>query len=354
MNGLGNIFKVTTFGESHGPYIGVVIDGCPSNILILEAEINQDLTRRMLDNDFTTKRKEIDKVQILSGIYENITTGAPICVIVKNKDIDSSAYDEIKDVLRPSHANFTYLQKYKVFDHRGSSRASARETVARVIAGAFAKKILSHYKIEVFAYVKQIGSIAVQDIDLKRIYKSKIYCPDKTREKEMLNLLSQIKQEGDSIGGVVEFIIKGSPMGLGEPIYNKLDAYLSYALMSLPAVKGFEMGDGFESVKKRGSTRNDLFRYENNNFYTKTNNEGGVLAGISNGMDVNGRIAFKPISTIDKEQTTVDIKGNTKKYKINRTSRHDMCAAIRAVPIVEAMCSIVISDLILLNRSAML
>ncbi|HEU64815.1 MAG: Chorismate synthase [Candidatus Anoxychlamydiales bacterium] len=356
-NSFGKIFKITTFGESHGPLIGVVIDGCPSNIEITEDEINLELKKRRPNlNEFVSKRDEEDSAKIVSGVFDGKTTGAPICILIENRDVKSKNYDKIKDILRPSHANYTYLQKYKIFDHRGGSRASARETASRVAAGAIAKKILKNKGIQIFSYVKSIGDILadVKMDDFENIYKSKIFCPDKIAEKKMIEKLKNIQKEKDSIGGVVEFVILNVFDSLGDPIYDKLNAKLASALMSIPAAIGFEIGDGFDGSKKLGSIRNDLFDFENSKIVTKTNNEGGIQAGISNSMPIVGRVAFKPTPTIGKNQETIDIYGNKKKLKFSNDNRYDPCIAIRAVSVIEAMCSLVIVDSFLLHKTATL
>ncbi len=354
-NSFGKVFKITTFGESHGPVIGVVIDGCPANIAISEKEIDLELQKRRPNlNELVSKRNEMDKATIVSGVFRKKTTGAPICIIIENKDVKSKNYEKIKNLLRPSHANYTYLQKYKVFDHKGASRASARETVARVAAGAIAKKILKAQRIKVIAFVKSIGEI-IADVkmkDLKNVYKSKIFCPDKLAEKKMIEKLKSVQKEKDSIGSQVGFIILNMPAGFGDPIYDKLNAKLALALMSIPAAIGFEIGDGFNGSKKLGSQRNDLFVLKKGKIVTKTNNEGGIQAGISNGMPIVGSIAFKPTSTIGKDQETIDIFGNKKILKFTNDQRYDPCIAIRAVSIVEAMCSLVLVDSYLLNKIA--
>ena len=356
-NSFGKIFKITTFGESHGPLIGVVIDGCPSNIEITENEINFELQKRRPSlNEFVSKRNEIDSAKIVSGVFNGKTTGVPICILIENKDVKSKSYDKIKDLLRPSHANYTYLQKYKIFDHRGGSRASARETAARVAAGAIAKKILKTLDIKIFAYVKSIGDILsdVKIDDLENISKSKIFCPDKVAEKKMIEKLKDIQKEEDSIGGVVEFVILNAPASLGDPIYDKLNAKLAAALMSIPAAIGFEIGDGFEGTRKQGSKRNDLFAFEKGKIVTKTNNEGGIQAGISTGQLIVGRVAFKPTPSIGKPQETIDIYGNKRVLEFPNDKRYDPCIAIRAASVVEAMCSLVIVDSYLLNKVATL
>lgn len=352
-NSFGKIFKITTFGESHGLLIGVVIDGCPANIEISEKEINLELQKRRPNlNEFVSKRDEKDRAKIVSGIFNGKTTGAPICILIENLDVKSKNYDEIKNLLRPSHANYTYLQKYKIFDHRGAARASARETACRVAAGAIAKKILKTLNIKIFAFVKSIGDVSanVKIDDLENIYKSKIFCPDKIAEKKMIEKLKNIQKEKDSIGSVIEFVILNLFPSIGEPIFNKLNAKLSFALMSIPGAIGFEIGDGFEGTKKRGSNRNDLYDFKNGKIITKTNNEGGIQAGISNGMPIIGRVAFKPTASIGKNQETIDIYGNKKNLKFLNDQRYDPCIAIRAASVVEAMCSLVLVDMYFLNK----
>ena len=351
-NSFGKIFKITTFGESHGQVIGVVIDGCPSNVEITDNEINLELKKRKaFSKSFVSKRDEKEKAKIVSGVFEGKTTGAPICILIENTDIKSKNYDKIQNLLRPSHANFTYLQKYKIFDHRGASRASARETASRVCASVLATKILKKENIQVFAYVKAIGDIEANvDLkDLKNIDKSSIFCPDIEAEKKMLQRLKKIEDEKDSIGGVVEFVILNTPDGLGDPNYEKLNAKLANALMSIPATRGFEIGDGFEAAKKTGSSRNDTYILKNGKIQTKTNNEGGILAGISTGMPIIGRVAFKPTPTIAKTQKTLDIYGNEKILSFSNDGRFDLCVAIRASIVVKAMCSLVLVDSYLLN-----
>lgn len=353
-NTFGTIFKITTFGESHGPFMGVVIDGCPANIEISEEEINLELEKRRPNlTEFTSKRAEKDKAIIISGVFDGKTTSAPICILIENTDVKSENYDKIKNILRPSHANFTYLKKYNIFDHKGASRASARETVCRVAAGAIAKKILKVTGIKIFAYVKSIGDIYadVKIEDLKNILGSKIFCPDKIAEKKMLERLKDVKEKKDSLGGVVEFVILNVNEPLGEPIYEKLNAKLSFALMNIPAAIGFEIGDGFEGAKKLGSIRNDLFCLKNGKIAVKTNNEGGILAGIATSMPIVGRVAFKPTATIGKPQNTLDIFGNKKVLKFSNDQRSDLCIPIRAVAVVEAMCSLVLTDLYLLSKA---
>lgn len=356
-NSFGNIFKISTWGESHGKAIGVVIDGCPAGLEINEHEINAALALRAPGrNPYTSPRTEADKAEIFSGVFEGKTTGAPICIIIPNKDADSSKYEPIKDLLRPGHANYTYLEKYGIFDYKGGGRSSARETAARVAAGAIAKKILEHNGIHLIAYIKQIGSVEAvmeeNNIEPIRIltHQSPVFCPDPQATAEMIALIDKAKMEGDSLGGIVEFIALSVPAGLGDPIYEKLEANLAYAMMSLPASKGFEIGSGFKSVVMRGSQHNDLFNKESGQVQTQTNYAGGTLGGISTSMPIIGRVAFKPTSSIMKAQETLTTSGEQASFNLPVGSRHDPCVAIRAVPVVEAMVALVLVDAMLLNR----
>jgi chorismate synthase len=356
-NSFGNIFKITTWGESHGKAIGVVIDGCPAGLQIDESEINAVLALRAPGrNPYTSPRTEADRAEILSGVFEGITTGAPICIIIPNKDADSSKYEPIKDLLRPGHANYTYLEKYGIFDYRGGGRSSARETVGRVAAGAIAKKFLEYNGIQLIAYIKQIGTVdAVVELnDAEQIrtltYQSPVFCPNPQAASAMTALIEKAKVEGDSLGGIIEFIALSVPAGLGDPIYEKLEANLAHAMMSLPATKGFEIGSGFQSVVMPGSEHNDRFTKESGEVQTQTNNAGGTLGGISTGMPIIGRVAFKPTSSIMKPQETLTTGGEQASFNLPCGSRHDPCLAIRAVPIVEAMAALVLADAMLLNR----
>lgn len=360
-NSFGTIFKMTTWGESHGQAIGVVIDGCPAGLDINEDEVNSALAWRAPGrNPYTSPRKEEDKAQILSGVFEGKTTGAPISILIYNKDADSSAYEPIKNVLRPGHANYTYLQKYGIFDYRGGGRSSARETACRVAAGAIAKKLLSKYDVHVTAYIKQISTaeaaVNLEDFDALQAatYASLLFCPDIEATALMIDLLEKAKSSGDSLGGIVEFMTTPLPVGLGDPIYEKLEARLAYAMMSLPATKGFEIGSGFHSIFMQGSTHNDPFVSSEGTIKTKTNHAGGTLGGISTGMPLIGRVAFKPTSSIAKPQMTVTTSGEATPLQMPQNARHDPCIAIRAVPIVEAMIALVLADAILVNRSAKL
>jgi chorismate synthase len=357
-NSFGQLFRITTWGESHGKAIGVVIDGCPAGIEISDHDINIALTKRAPGrNPYTSPRTEPDKAEIYSGIFEGKTTGTPISIIILNHDSDSSKYEPIKNLLRPGHANYTYTKKYGVFDYRGGGRASARETACRVAAGAVAQKILEKSGIHVLSYIKSIGDIHLDDARLdentmdEAILNSPIFCPDTVSEKHMIQAIETAKTTGDSLGGIVEFLVLNMPVGLGEPVYDKLEANLAKAMMSLPATKGFEIGEGFHAARMKGSEHNDSFT-NNAHQPTSSNHAGGTLGGISTGMPLMGRVAFKPTSSIKKAQDTVDYQGKPKKFKLPEGSRHDPCVAIRAVPVVSAMCLIIIADALLLNRCA--
>ncbi len=358
-NSFGNIFRITTWGESHGKAVGVVIDGCPAGLELTAEDINQELALRAPGKTpYTTPRQEKDIADIYSGVFEGVTTGTPISIIIMNADADSSKYEPIKKLLRPGHANFTYLEKYGVFDYRGGGRSSARETACRVAAGAVAKKLLNHFHIKTCAYISAIADVTAQPHfdDIKKLkkatYDSAIFCPDEKADQLMRLKIDEAKEAGDSLGGVVEFLATGLPVGLGDPIYEKLEANLAKAMLSLPATKGFEIGEGFRATQLTGSQHNDPFITKNNVIQTETNLAGGTLGGISTGMPLKGRVAFKPTSSIKKEQHTVDTKGKASTFKLPEGSRHDPCVAIRAVPIVEAMCVLVLADALLLNRCA--
>lgn len=359
-NSFGNIFKITTFGESHGRGVGVVIDGCPAGLELSVDEINSALALRAPGNSpFTSPRSEPDIAEIYSGIFEGKTTGAPIAIIINNKDADSSKYEPIKNLMRPGHANYTYIEKYGNFDYRGGGRSSARETACRVAAGAIAKKILAHYGVTVVSYMKSIGSIDIQheNLDITKLKQktisSPIFCPDDNASHEMMEAITSAKEEGDSLGGIIEFMALNVPVGLGDPIYEKLEANLAKAMLTLPATKGFEIGEGFLAARMKGSEHNDAFSAEKHTI-TSTNHAGGTLGGIATGMPLIGRVAFKPTSSIKKAQNTVDSEGNAKEFKLPEGSRHDPCVAIRAVPIIEAMCALVLVDALLMNRTVRL
>jgi len=354
-NSFGNLFRITTWGESHGKAIGVVIDGCPAGISLNEADIQEELKFRAPGaNPYTSPRKEEDHAEILSGVFEGKTTGTPISIILYNKDVDTSKYEPIKDVLRPGHANYTYLKKYGIFDYRGGGRASGRETACRVAAGALAKKILNLKGIKILAYLKQISSLQTQipleTISQENVRKSPLFCPDPEIEAQMISLLTEIKEKGDSVGGVVAFYVTGVPVGLGDPIYEKIEANLAKGLLSIPASKGFEIGSGFEGALWRGSQHNDPFIPQENGIATSSNHSGGLLGGITTGMPLFGKVAFKPPSSIQLPQKTTTIAGVETTLELPQGSRHDPCLAIRAVPVVEAMIALVLVDSLLLSN----
>lgn len=343
-NALGKIFRITTWGESHGKAIGVVIDGCPPGLFISEEEINAELARRRPgQNAYTSERKEDDNAEILSGVFEGQTTGTPISIIIWNRDANSSAYESIRHLYRPGHAQYTYLKKYGIFDYRGGGRASARETAARVAAGAIAKKLLKKEGIEILAYVKEVAGISV-NIDnptKETISKSPIFCPDPIAEKEICKKISSLKD--DSVGGIIE-MRANVPCGLGDPVYEKLEANLAKAMLSIPASKGVEFGDGFQASKVQGSENNDLFTVENEEITLASNHAGGVLGGISTGKPIILRVAFKPTSSIKKPQPTVTLDKKPETLTLPPGSRHDPCVALRAPPIVEAMGALTLID----------
>ena len=360
-NFFGNVFKITTFGESHGPCIGVVIDGCPSGVEITEDEIFEVLKKRRPGAMYTSPRKEKDQPKILSGVFNGVTTGAPIAIVIENQDQDSQSYDEIKNLFRPGHANYTYLEKYGVFDYRGGGRASARETAARVAASAVAKKFLSFFKIDLFAFVSHMGPISTPSPDLiafdmlkSQSLQSPIFCPFKESEEKMIQYLQQLQSSGDSTGAIVSCLAK-IPKGLGEPVYGKLEALLASAMLSIPASKGFEIGDGFLSSTMKGSEHNDLFYLDENKVVSlSSNHAGGTLGGISTGQLLYFKVAFKPTSSIKIPQKTVGLDRNEALFQISEKGRHDPCVAIRAVSVVEAMTNLVITDLLLLSRLSIL
>ncbi len=360
-NSFGNIFRITTWGESHGPKVGVTIDGCPANIKVDETLINIELDKRSPGKSpFTSPRREKDKAQIVSGVFEGVTTGTPISILIDNVDADSSKYEPVKELLRPGHANFTYLEKYGVFDWRGGGRSSARHTAATVAAGAIAKQLLKQFDIDILAFITQIGDISCSP-DLssfeqirEKTATSPIFCPDVNAEKKMIEALNFVKENGDSLGGVVTFITKNVPVGLGDPIFEKLEAKLAHAMLSIPATKGFEIGEGFSAAKMMGSEHNDSFAVKNEKIITEKNHAGGVLGGITTGAPIVGRVAFKPTSSIKREQKTVDLNGKDKMFKLPDGSRHDPCVAIRGTMVVESMLALVLADLLLMNRGAKL
>ncbi len=354
-NSFGNIFRITTFGESHGKAIGVIIDGCPAGVEINEAFMNEELRRRRPgQSKITTQRKEADEATILSGTFEGKSTGTPLSIIIYNQDQRSKDYSHIKDKYRPSHADYTYDQKYGFRDYRGGGRSSARETAARVAAGAIAKAILQSAGISVSAYVSQVQHIRLNtpytDLDLSQTESNIIRCPDGPTAEKMIALIDRVRKEGDTVGGTVSCVINGCPAGLGEPVFDKLHADLGKAMLSINAVKGFEYGAGFDSILMKGSEHNDRFVNTGDNIQTQTNYSGGIQGGISNGMDIYFRVAFKPVATIIQSQDSVNQDGET--VEVKGKGRHDPCVLPRAVPIVEAMAAIVIADHYLRNRNA--
>jgi len=353
-NSFGQVFRISTFGESHGKAIGVIIDGCPAGLEIDEAFIQTELDRRKPgQSKIVTQRKESDIAQIMSGVFEGKSTGTPIAMIIFNEDQRSKDYSHIAEKYRPSHADFTYQEKYGIRDYRGGGRSSARETAARVAAGAIAKLVLKKEGIDINAYVSQVGHIqlttARENIAFDMVESTPIRCPDLEVAEQMIEYIKQIRKQGDTIGGVVSCNVKGCPIGLGEPAFDKLHADLAKAMLSINACKGFEYGSGFDGVKMKGSEHNDVFYTENGITKTKTNYSGGIQGGISNGMDIYFRVAFKPVATIVSEQKSVDQSGNA--TTVTGKGRHDPCVVPRAVPIVEAMSALVLVDHLLRQKS---
>jgi chorismate synthase len=347
-NTFGKLFKLTTFGESHGVAIGGIIDGCPSGLQLDFEAIQNELNRRKPgQSEIVTQRKEPDTVEFLSGIFEGVTTGTPIGFTIHNTNHKSKDYSHIKDVFRPSHADYTYEKKYGVRDYRGGGRSSARETACRVVAGAIAKQFLTDIKIN--AYTSSVGNIFLekpyQDLDFSKIESNAVRCPDAETAEKMISKIKDIKKQGDTIGGTVTCVLKQVPIGLGEPVFDKLHAELGKAMLSINAVKGFEYGSGFCGAKMNGSEHNDLFNADGS---TKTNLSGGIQGGISNGMDIYFRVAFKPVATIIQKQEALDSSGNI--VEMQGKGRHDPCVVPRAIPIVEAMAALVLADFWLLNK----
>jgi len=347
-NQFGEVFQLTTFGESHGNSIGGIIDGCPAGIILDVERIQKELDRRKPgQSNIVTQRKESDIVHFQSGIFEGKTTGTPIGFQIMNQDQKSKDYSHIKDVYRPSHADFTYQKKYQTRDYRGGGRSSARETASRVVAGALAKQFLG--QIQIAAYTKSIGQLALakpyQELDLSKVDAFTTRCPDEKMHQQMVNYIKKIRKKGDTVGGVVRCVIQNVPMGLGEPVFNKLHAQLGKAMLSINAVKGFQYGSGFAGTQMNGSEHNDLFNTDES---TKTNYSGGIQGGISNGMDIYFDVAFKPVATLLRQQDTINITG--KEVEMQGKGRHDPCVVPRAVAIVEAMAALVMADFVLLNR----
>jgi chorismate synthase len=355
-NSFGEIFRITTFGESHGSAIGVVIDGCPAGL-----DINMDFLQNELDrrrpgqSAITTQRKESDIFKILSGVYEGKTIGSPIAIIIPNEDSKPEDYDHLKDAFRPSHADYTYQAKYGIRDHRGGGRSSARETAARVVAGAIAKSLLKQHDIIIHAYVSAVGPITLnkpyQELDLSRTDSNIVRCPDENIAEQMISLIQDVRAKGDTLGGTISCVIKNCPVGLGEPVFDKLHADMGKAMLSINAVKGFEYGSGFAGTRLKGSEHNDAFTHDKDaKIITTTNHSGGIQGGISNGMDIYFNVAFKPVATIIQDQRSVDNAGND--ITLHNKGRHDPCVVPRAVPIVEAMAALVLADHVLRSKTA--
>ena len=357
MNTFGNIFRLTTFGESHGAGIGGVIDGFPAGIVLDMDFIQSELDRRKPGQSrITTDRKEADQVEFLSGVFEGKSTGCPIGFLVRNTNQHSNDYENLRTLYRPSHADYTYTQKYGLRDHRGGGRSSARETIARCVGGALAKLALKQLGVTIQAYTSQVGHIALENdyrkYDLTLTETNPVRCPDASKAAEMEQLIAEVKAVGDTIGGIITCVVKGCPVGLGQPAFGKLHAALGGAMLSINAVKGFEYGEGFAGVTARGSEQNDIFYNNHGHIDTRTNHSGGIQGGISNGQDIYFRVAFKPVATLLMEQPTVDMAGNDTIVKAR--GRHDPCVLPRAVPIVEAMAAIVLLDYYLIDKTTRL
>lgn len=353
-NSFGRIFRISTFGESHGLGLGVVIEGCPAGLEIDTDFVRSEMQRRKPgQSKITTQRKEEDEFQILSGVFEGKSTGTPIGLVIMNTDQKSKDYGHIADKFRPSHADFTYFEKYGIRDYRGGGRSSARETAARVAAGAIAKLLLKHHGITIQAYVSQVGDLKLgksyQELDLENTEENIVRCPDSEMAAQMIELIDQVRKDRDTIGGIVSCVVKGTPVGLGEPVFDRLHADLGKAMLSINAVKGFEYGSGFEGVKMRGSAHNDAFYQEGDRVRTRSNHSGGIQGGISNGEDIYFNVAFKPVATIMQDQESVNESGES--VVVSGKGRHDPCVVPRAVPIVEAMAALVLADHMLISRT---
>lgn len=353
-NSFGRIFRITTFGESHGFGLGVTIDGCPAGLPIDEKFIREEMQRRKPgQSKITTQRKEEDEFQILSGVFEGKSTGTPIGMVIMNTDQKSKDYSHIADKFRPSHADYTYFEKYGIRDYRGGGRSSARETAARVAAGAIAKLMLKQFGISVQAFVSQVGDLKLEksytELNLTLTEENIVRCPDQEMAEKMIEFIDQVRKSRDTVGGIITCVAKGVPAGLGEPVFDRLHAELGKAMLSINAVKGFEYGSGFEGVKMRGSEHNDAFFQEAGKVKTKTNHSGGIQGGISNGEDIYFNVAFKPVATIMQDQKSVNESGET--VTVSGKGRHDPCVVPRAVPIVEAMAALVLADYLLISRT---
>jgi chorismate synthase len=353
-NSFGRIFRISTFGESHGFGLGLVIDGCPAGLPIDEDFIRNEMQRRKPgQSKITTQRKEEDDFQILSGVFEGKSTGTPIGMVIMNTDQKSKDYGHIADKFRPSHADYTYFEKYGIRDYRGGGRSSARETAARVAAGAIAKLMLRHYGISVQAYVSQVGDLKLEksylELNLSTTEDNIVRCPDSEMAEKMILYIDEVRKSRDTVGGIVSCVAKGVPPGIGEPVFDRLHAELGKAMLSINAVKGFEYGSGFDGVKMRGSAHNDVFYQEGDKVRTKTNYSGGIQGGISNGEDIYFNVAFKPVATIMQDQNSLNEAGES--VTVSGKGRHDPCVVPRAVPIVEAMAALVLADYLLISRT---
>ena len=353
-NSFGRLFRITTFGESHGKALGAIVEGCPAGLEIDEEQIRLEMQRRKPgQSKITTQRKEEDEIEILSGVFEGKSTGTPIGIVIKNADQKSKDYSHIADKFRPSHADFTYFEKYGIRDYRGGGRSSARETAARVAGGAIAKQFLATKGIQIQAYVSQVGDLTLQKpyttLNLELAEDNIVRCPDPEFADQMIALIDSVRLERDTIGGVVSCVIKNCPPGLGEPVFDRLHAELGKAMLSINAVKGFEYGSGFEGVKMRGSEHNDAIVNEAGKIHTTTNHSGGIQGGISNGEDIYFRVAFKPVATIMQDQESVNEAGEA--VTVSGKGRHDPCVVPRAVPIVEAMAALVLADFLLISKT---
>lgn len=356
-NFFGEFFRITTWGESHGKALGLTIDGVPAGINITPELLIAELKWRKPGSNLTSPRQEQDYPEILSGVFENKSTGAPISILFYNNNADKSQYSTIKDKFRPGHANYTYLEKYGIYDHNGGGRASARETVCRVAASAIAKALLPQ-NIKIYTYLSNIGDISLpKDYtpaaeDLAQILNNPVFCPHKETADKMIRAIEEVKAEGDSLGGTVSFLMQGVPSGLGDPIYQKLEAKLAAAMLSIPASKGFEIGMGFQATTLKGSEHNDSWYNDNNSIAQTSNNCGGILGGISTGTPIYGKVAFKPTSSIKITQQTVTTSGKNTSFSIPKSGRHDPCVAIRATAVVKAMCYLTLADSYLANKLA--
>jgi chorismate synthase len=353
-NSFGRLFRITTFGESHGKALGAIVEGCPAGLEIDEEKIRLEMQRRKPgQSKITTQRKEEDEIEILSGVFEGKATGTPIGIVIKNADQKSKDYSHIADKFRPSHADYTYFEKYGIRDYRGGGRSSARETAARVAGGAIAKQFLATKGIQIQAYVSQVGDLTLQKpytvLNLDLAEDNIVRCPDPEMADQMIALIDSVRLERDTIGGVVSCVIKNCPPGLGEPVFDRLHAELGKAMLSINAVKGFEYGSGFEGVKMRGSQHNDTIVNEAGKIHTTTNHSGGIQGGISNGEDIYFRVAFKPVATIMQDQASINEAGE--EVTVSGKGRHDPCVVPRAVPIVEAMAALVLADFLLISKT---